>query len=95
MVKTVLVNLLRVYKWVFSPLLPPACLYVPTCSEYAIEAVERQGVFYGSAMALWRLLRCNPFAKGGFDPVPLERSSAQADDGTGCPQISTVNKSHA
>jgi uncharacterized protein len=94
MVKTVLVDLLRAYKWVVSPMLPPACRYVPTCSEYAMEAVERHGVFYGSAMALWRLLRCNPFAKGGFDPVPIERSFAQADNETGCSHMITINKSH-
>lgn len=63
---------LRAYKWALSPLLPPACRYVPTCSEYAAEAVERHGVFRGSLLALWRLLRCHPFVRGGFDPVPLE-----------------------
>jgi putative membrane protein insertion efficiency factor len=65
-----LLALLRGYKWVFSPFLPPACRYVPTCSEYAAEAVERYGVFRGSAMAMWRVLRCHPFVRGGFDPVP-------------------------
>lgn len=48
---------------------PPACRYVPTCSEYAMEAVERYGALRGSFMALVRLLRCHPFAKGGYDPV--------------------------
>lgn len=66
---------LRAYKWAFSPLLPPACRYVPTCSEYAAEALERYGACRGSLMALWRLLRCHPFVRGGFDPVPLERKS--------------------
>jgi putative membrane protein insertion efficiency factor len=60
---------LRGYKWVISPLFPPACRYVPTCSEYAMEAVERYGALKGSAMAFWRLLRCHPFAAGGYDPV--------------------------
>jgi uncharacterized protein len=54
----------------FSPLFMPACRYVPTCSEYAAEAIEEHGAIRGSLMAAWRLLRCNPFAKGGFDPVP-------------------------
>jgi len=61
--------LLRGYKSVVSPALLPACRYVPTCSEYAMEAVERWGVIRGGAKALWRLLRCHPLAKGGLDPV--------------------------
>jgi uncharacterized protein len=61
--------LLRAYRWAISPLLPPACRYVPTCSEYALEAVERYGAIRGSAMAVWRVLRCHPFAQGGVDNV--------------------------
>jgi uncharacterized protein len=61
--------LLRGYKWALSPLLPPACRYVPTCSDYAIEAVDRYGVIRGSLMAIWRVLRCHPFVRGGYDPV--------------------------
>jgi len=61
--------LLRGYKWAISPMLRPACRYVPTCSEYAMEAVERYGIIYGGAKAARRLLRCHPFVKGGFDPV--------------------------
>lgn len=67
--KNVLLLLLRVYRWAISPLLPPACRYVPTCSEYAMEAVERYGAVRGSAMAVWRLLRCHPFTRGGVDNV--------------------------
>jgi uncharacterized protein len=63
-------GLLKGYKWAISPLLPPACRYVPTCSEYAVEAVERYGALRGSWMAALRLLRCHPFVKGGYDPVP-------------------------
>ncbi|MGA7080701.1 MAG: membrane protein insertion efficiency factor YidD [Terriglobales bacterium] len=62
-------QLLRLYKRWISPAFPPSCRYVPTCSEYAMEAVERYGVLRGGAMAAWRLLRCHPFAKGGYDPV--------------------------
>ena len=62
-------------RWI-SPLLHSvsgvsgACRFQPTCSEYAVAAVSRHGIFYGAALALWRLLRCNPFGRGGFDPVP-------------------------
>jgi uncharacterized protein len=67
--KLVVLRLLRAYKWAISPMFPPACRYVPTCSEYAMEAVERYGALRGGLMALWRLLRCHPFAHGGYDPV--------------------------
>lgn len=62
-------QLLHGYQWLLSPLLPPACRYVPTCSEYAMEAVDRYGVLRGGMMAAWRVLRCHPFVKGGYDPV--------------------------
>jgi uncharacterized protein len=65
----VVLQLLRVYKWAISPMFPPACRYVPTCSEYAMEAVERYGAIRGGFMALSRILRCHPFAHGGYDPV--------------------------
>lgn len=60
---------LRGYKAMVSPWLPPSCRYVPTCSEYAMEAVERFGVIRGTLMAARRVLRCHPFVKGGYDPV--------------------------
>lgn len=60
---------LRGYKRWISPMLPAACRYVPTCSEYAEEAIERFGLLRGGAMATWRLLRCNPFGGSGWDPV--------------------------
>ena len=60
---------LKCYKGVISPALPVSCRYVPTCSEYAAEAVARHGIFHGGVLALWRVLRCNPLARGGYDPV--------------------------
>ena len=69
MAKLITLQLLRAYKWAVSPLFPPSCRYVPTCSEYAMEAVERYGALRGSLMAAARLLRCHPFARGGYDPV--------------------------
>jgi uncharacterized protein len=64
---------LRVYKWALSPLFLPACRYVPTCSDYTTEAVECYGVFRGCRMAMGRVLRCHPLAKGGYDPVVRSR----------------------
>ena len=62
-------GLLRAYKWAISPMFPPACRYIPTCSEYAMEAIERFGVLRGGRMAMARLLRCHPLSRGGYDPV--------------------------
>ncbi len=62
--------LLRFYKLAISPYLPSQCAYIPTCSEYAADAVKSRGAFKGAWMALKRLARCNPFAAGGYDPVP-------------------------
>ena len=67
--KSLALKILRGYKRLISPMMPAACRYVPTCSEYAVEAVERFGIVRGGAMTLWRVLRCNPFARGGVDPV--------------------------
>ncbi len=62
--------LIRVYQLTLSPLLGGGCRYVPTCSNYAAEAIRRHGVARGSWLGLKRLLRCHPFHRGGFDPVP-------------------------
>jgi len=70
--RPLLLGLLRAYKRLISPLLPPACRFEPSCSEYAREAIELHGSWHGSRLALWRLLRCNPFCRGGFDPVPAQ-----------------------
>jgi putative membrane protein insertion efficiency factor len=61
--------LISFYKAVISPLLPPSCRFQPTCSEYAYEAVSRYGIIKGGRLAIWRILRCNPFCRGGYDPV--------------------------
>jgi uncharacterized protein len=63
--------LLRGYKKFISPLLPPACRFTPTCSEYMAEAIRLYGFLRGLGMGLRRLLRCHPFHRGGYDPVPL------------------------
>ena len=65
---------LRWYKRAVSPLLPPACRYTPTCSEYAMEAIETHGLLTGGILAFRRVLSCHPFADGGYDPVPQRGS---------------------
>lgn len=73
-VQHVTLQLLKGYKWAISPMFPPACRYTPTCSEYAMEAVERYGVLRGGLKAAGRVLRCHPLAKGGYDPVVKSRN---------------------
>jgi len=77
-------QLLKGYKWAISPLLPPACRYTPTCSEYAMEAIERFGVLKGSMKAAARLLRCHPFVDGGYDPVVRQPSVSDQRLTTNC-----------
>ncbi len=77
-VQFVTLQLLRAYKWAISPMFPPACRYVPTCSEYAMEAVERYGALRGGWMALGRVLRCHPFAHAGYDPVVPRATEEQS-----------------
>ncbi len=68
--KRVLIGLIHVYQRVLSPMKRvPTCRFAPTCSHYAVEAIETRGVFVGTAKALWRILRCNPWGGSGFDPV--------------------------
>jgi hypothetical protein len=74
--KAVMVQLLKGYKRWISPMLPVACRYVPTCSEYAIEAIQVHGAVRGSVLAVGRLLRCHPFVRGGYDPVPRAHDCA-------------------
>jgi uncharacterized protein len=76
LIRAYLLLMLRGYKAFLSPLLPTACRFVPTCSEYASEAIERYGAVRGGLIALWRLLRCHPFAAGGYDPVILTEKPA-------------------
>ncbi|MCL2212215.1 MAG: membrane protein insertion efficiency factor YidD [Oscillospiraceae bacterium] len=64
---------IRFYRKYISPNTTPRCRYAPTCSQYALEAIEEWGIFCGTLMGLWRLLRCNPLFKGGFDPVPQRK----------------------
>lgn len=69
MIRQAVLWILRGYKRFLSPMLPPACRFVPSCSEYAMSAVEKHGVIKGLTLAAWRLLRCHPLSHGGYDPV--------------------------
>ncbi len=73
--KSLLKFVIRFYQYTISPMLPPRCIHEPSCSRYALEAIETHGAAYGLWLTLRRLLRCHPFARGGFDPVPERRDS--------------------
>ncbi|MCC8068532.1 MAG: membrane protein insertion efficiency factor YidD [Ruminococcus sp.] len=70
LLKGIFILPIRLYKRFISPLIPPVCKYYPTCSSYAITSIERFGIVRGSILAIWRILRCNPFSNGGVDYVP-------------------------
>lgn len=74
LIKKAMIFLIRTYQLTLSPRFSHgSCRFTPTCSQYAIEAIEIHGIFKGSLMAIWRILRCNPFNKGGWDPVPPKK----------------------
>ena len=71
MISGMLIRMIRFYQRFLSPLkINIHCKYIPTCSEYAVQALKKYGAFRGGLLAVWRIIRCNPFSKGGFDPVP-------------------------
>lgn len=70
-----LIGMLRAYQAVISPMTGPTCKYYPSCSHYALTAVQRHGALRGTGLALWRLLRCNPWSLGGVDDVPPARDA--------------------
>lgn len=71
--KKIILRMIRFYQRYISPMSPPSCRFYPTCSQYAIEAVEEHGAFKGSYLAVRRILKCHPLHKGGFDPVPPKK----------------------
>jgi len=73
-VARILLWMLDFYQKGISPLTPPSCRFQPTCSSYAVEAVRVHGAWYGTVLAVWRLLRCGPWSRGGWDPVPEPRA---------------------
>lgn len=72
--KKIFIGLIRGYQKFISPLFPPSCRYYPTCSNYSVQAIQKHGAIKGSIMGISRILRCHPFVKGGYDPVPEQFS---------------------
>ena len=68
--KKILIAFIKFYQKYISPLKRTKCPYIPTCSQYGYEAIEKYGALKGSLLAIWRIIRCNPFSKGGYNPVP-------------------------
>lgn len=68
--KKLFIFIIKFYRKYISPIKSTKCPYIPSCSEYGMEAIEKYGALKGGALALWRIIRCNPFSKGGYDPVP-------------------------
>lgn len=79
MVARALIAMVRIYQAAISPWLPAACRYTPTCSAYAVQAIERHGSVRGSWLATRRILRCHPWGGSGFDPVPDATSNDRTD----------------
>ncbi|MFO3688537.1 membrane protein insertion efficiency factor YidD [Staphylococcus felis] len=75
MLKTVLIGLIRIYQRFISPLTPPSCRFYPTCSNYTLEAIRVHGAIKGTWLGVKRILKCHPFHKGGFDPVPIKKEN--------------------
>ncbi len=67
--RALLIGAINLYRRFISPLKPPCCRFYPTCSQYAVDAIKKHGAVKGTGLAAWRILRCNPFGKGGYDPV--------------------------
>ncbi len=71
--RRLLIKLISFYQMAISPRKPASCKYIPTCSQYGIEAIQRFGALKGSLLTIWRILRCNPWSRGGYDPVPEKK----------------------
>ena len=82
--KHIAIALVRLYRKFISPILPDSCRFTPSCSQYAIEAIDKFGAIRGTILATYRILRCNPFCRGGYDPVPdkftFKRQELKYDD---------------
>ena len=70
MIKKILIKMIRLYQKYISSMKTTKCPYIPSCSQYGLEAIQKYGALKGGLLAAWRILRCNPFSRGGYDPVP-------------------------
>ncbi len=77
----ILIAFIKVYQYTLSPMLGPRCRYYPTCSNYAVDALREHGAVRGLGLAAWRILRCNPFSNGGYDPVPPRHNGCEHEHG--------------
>lgn len=73
MLKRIVLLPVKLYRRFISPLFPPCCRFQPTCSQYCLDAVEEWGIIRGLALSVWRVIRCNPWSRGGYDPVPKNK----------------------
>lgn len=88
----ILLWLVVFYREGISPLTPPSCRFEPTCSEYALEALRLHGAIRGTGLTLWRILRCAPWSRGGWDPVPLPKGLREHDEHTDCEHHSPASE---
>ena len=75
----IMIKLIKFYRKYLSPLKSTKCPYYPTCSTYGLEAIQEYGALKGGLLCIWRILRCNPFSKGGYDPVPIRKEKRKID----------------
>ncbi|HCE43778.1 MAG TPA: membrane protein insertion efficiency factor YidD [Lentisphaeria bacterium] len=88
----ILLGLVWLYRKAVSPWMLPCCRFTPTCSEYAFEAIKRHGMFSGPLLSAWRILRCNPFCRGGHDPVPRSLNFSNCRDDHAEREIKKVSR---
>jgi len=86
-VNKILIACIKVYQYTLSPMLGPRCRYYPSCSNYAVAALREHGAVRGLGLATWRILRCNPFSNGGYDPVPPRHKECEHEHGE--PKVSS------
>ncbi len=91
----VLRGLVLVYRWTISPLLGPSCRYYPTCSAYALDAIDEHGAVRGAWLATKRICRCHPWHDGGYDPVPRRADARRVPHADACPHSSPVSDDRA
>lgn len=90
--KYLMIGLIRLYQKLISPLKPRCCRFTPSCSQYAIEAFKKRGFFVGFGLTVWRILRCNPYSKGGYDPVPERKRKKSKEEHCACDHTPEINK---